>query len=82
MIVTSTSDASSRTIRSASDNLQNRVCGDAPFSCSFARYLYLHQRQPCVIEEYPSSHSELNAPRFSLQQLHAKFEFEITNLAT
>jgi hypothetical protein len=35
-----------------------------------------------MIEEYPSSRSELNPPRFSLQQLHAKFQLEIANLAT
>jgi hypothetical protein len=34
-----------------------------------------------MIEEYPSSSSELNASRFSLQQLHAQFKFEIADLA-
>src|ERR1700722_4542083 len=32
-------------------------------SCSFAPYLYLHHRQPCMIEEHPSSRSELDAAR-------------------
>jgi hypothetical protein len=35
-----------------------------------------------MIEEYPPSRSEFNPPRFSLQQLHAQFQFEIANLAT
>jgi hypothetical protein len=34
-----------------------------------------------MIEEYPSSRSKFNASRFSLQQLHAQFQFEITDLA-
>jgi hypothetical protein len=35
-----------------------------------------------MIEKDPSSRSELNAPRFSLQQLHAQFQLERANLAT
>jgi hypothetical protein len=34
-----------------------------------------------MIEEYPSSRGEFNASRFSLQQFHAKFHFEIADLA-
>ena len=34
-----------------------------------------------MIEEYPSSRSELDASRFSLQQLHAELLLEIAHLS-
>ena len=59
---------------------KTRLVRSLRVSCSFARDLYLHQCQPCMIEEYPSSRSELNASRFSLKQLHAQFQFEFADL--
>jgi len=42
----------------------------------------LQQRQACVIEKHSSGGGQRHAARLTLQELHANFGFQISNLST